>query len=426
MERINETGVMSNLPFEARQFISACRIASVYCVLACAINWTEGLQPSLMSLLVGLVLLLEGMRWKALRQGLSDELQWGFALFTSAGLALAWFLHGGLRGSIPMVFLLATFLSLSTAEKHRRRFLAVYVISAFICLGIEFVEPDLISLYPSPRSQFLDNGLGLLAALLALGYGTHHFKSSYDRQRLRVQQKNEELVFSNRQLQSVMKRNHEHLHCIAHDLRNPVGAVIGLVEVCREEYELEEGLQRDLATMEVAAQQALGLISQLSEIAYLEERKVVLARSRVVLATLVERTVRKLEPSARKKQQVLQLHLDQALQAEVDPQRLALVLDNLVENAIKYGPLEKPIQIHLEKAGSTAIFRVADQGQGVPEEQKDKLFTMFGKVGTRPTGKESSTGLGLYICKMITELHGGSLEQANLDPGCEFRLTLPL
>lgn len=433
MAQTAETGVFTQLPFETRQFVSACRIASVYCALALIINVVEGMQAPLVALLAGLLILLEGMRWSALRSGLTAQLQWAFALFTSVGLAAAWFLNGGMHGSIPMVYLLTLFLALSISDEYRLHFLGLYSLSAIFCLFVQITEPHWVMEYPNAHIQFLDSAVGMLTAMLALGYGTHNFKSSYDRQRSRVQRKNEEvslayteLQSTNSKLQQVMKTNHEHLHIIAHDLRNPVGAVIGLVEVCREEYELDADLQKDLATMEQAAQQALGLIQQLSEVAYLEERKVVLQRAPSRLAPLVERATRKLDPLARKKQQTISTLLDDTVEADVDPQRLSSILDNLIENAVKYSPLTSELEVRLERNGSNAVVRVRDQGPGIPDEQRSKLFTMFGKVGTRPTGKESSSGLGLYIAKMLTDLHGGKLEQENLAQGCEFRLLLPL
>ena len=179
------------------------------------------------------------------------------------------------------------------------------------------------------------------------------------------------------------------------------------------------------ATMEQAATQALELVQQLSEVAYLEERKVILQKAPAQLAPILERVLRKLEPLARKKHQVLHWELHAEVSSQVDSNRLASILDNLIENAIKYGPLESRIEVLLEVAGDRAVVRVRDQGPGIPEDQRVKLFTMFGKVGNRPTGKETSTGLGLYIAKMLSELHGGHLEQENLTPGNEFRLLLP-
>jgi len=432
VDRSQETGVMSSLPFEARQFISACRIASAYCIIAMTINILGGVTPALMALVISLFILLEWMRYKAQRYGISAVLQWGFAVSTSVSLALAWLLNGGLNGSVPMVYLLALFLAMSISEAQRAPIFCLYVVSAIFCLAVEGIWPDWITQYSSGRVQILDSAIGLLTAMFALGYGTHQFKSSYDRQRVRVQMKNEEVSraylktqASNERLQEVMRRNHEHLHIIAHDLRNPVGAVIGLVEVCREEYELNEGLTKDLATMEQAASQALELVQHLSEVAYLEERKVILQKGSTPLAPIVERVVRKLEPLARKKHQDLQWELDPSLSAHVDTNRLASILDNLIENAIKYSPLDSRIEVRLELAGDRAVVRVRDQGPGIPDDQKTRLFTMFGKVGNRPTGKGSSTGLGLYIAKMLSELHGGHLEQENLKPGTEFRLLLP-
>ena len=423
---------MSNLPFEARQFISACRIASVYCIIALTINVVGGATPALMALVVSLFILLEWMRYKAQRYGISALLQWSFALSTSISLALAWLLNGGLNGSVPLVYLLALFLAMSISESQRMPIFFMYLASASICLLIEGTKPDWILQYADGHVQFLDCALGLMMAMFALGYGTHQFKSSYDRQRQRVQIKNEEVSRAylktqagHDRLQEVMRRNHEHLHIIAHDLRNPVGAVIGLVEVCREEYELNEGLTKDLATMEQAATQALELVQQLSEVAYLEERKVILQKAPAQLAPILERVLRKLEPLARKKHQVLHWELHAEVSSQVDSNRLASILDNLIENAIKYGPLESRIEVLLEVSGDRAVVRVRDQGPGIPEDQRVKLFTMFGKVGNRPTGKETSTGLGLYIAKMLSELHGGHLEQENLTPGNEFRLLLP-
>lgn len=413
------------LPFEARQFISACRIASAYCLLVEAINFLGGPRPALMALVFCLLILLEWMRYKALRHGLSPALQWGFALSTSISLILAWLLNGGLYGSVPSVFLLALFLALSVSESYRRAIFGLYLGAALFCLALQAIQPEWIALYSNEKVQFLDAALSLVMAMVALGYGTHQFKSSYDRQRTRLQTKNQDVQTTNRNLQGLMQRNHEHLHIIAHDLRNPIGAVIGLVEVCREEYELTPPLEKDLATMEQAALQALDLVQQLSEVAYLEERKVVLQARPAEVAPLIESVIRKLEPMARKKQQQLECHLETSLKAEVDSNRMASILDNLIENAIKYSPLDSRIEIHLERRGPDVQVRVRDQGPGIPENQRDRLFTMFGKVGTRPTGKETSTGLGLYIAHMLTELHGGRLEQENLSPGCEFRLILP-
>jgi len=423
----NSGGSASPLPFETRQFVSACRIASVYCLAFLTINILGGPHPGLIALALTLFGSLEMLRWKALRKGITLSLQWTFAAATSVTLSLAWMLTGGVYGPIPIVFLLALFLVMSISEHQRLHFLLLYLGCTFVCLVVQGFRPEWVSYYSSSPVQFADNALGLLTAMLALGYGTHHFKASYDRQRALILNKSEQIGRSHQELQELMQRNREHLHIIAHDLRNPVGAVIGLVEVCREEYELEEALSKDLDTMEQAAQQALAMIKHLGDVATLEERKVVLQPRQMKLADLVERSLRKLGPLARRKNQHLELRLDETLQGVVDEGRLISIFDNLIENAIKYSPLQSEIEIILERTSLGDIaFRVRDQGVGVPDDQRSKLFTMFGKVGTRPTGKETSTGLGLYIAHMVSQLHGARLEHENLPTcGSEFRLVLP-
>lgn len=420
-------GPGSPLPFETRQFVSACRIASAYCLAFLTINVLGGPHAALILLALILMGSLELLRWKALRDGMTLSLQWTFAAATSVTLSLAWMLTGGVYGPIPIVFLLALFLVMSISEHQRLHFLLLYLSCTFVCLLVQGFRPEWVSYYSSSPVQFADNALGLLTAMLALGYGTHHFKASYDRQRAMILKTNEQIGHSHSELQELMQRNREHLHIIAHDLRNPVGAVIGLVEVCREEYELEEALSKDLDTMEQAARQALAMIKHLSDVASLEERKVVLQPKKVKLAELVERSLRKLGPLARRKNQNLELRIDESLQGVVDEGRLISVFDNLIENAIKYSPLQSEIEIVLERtAPGDIVFRVRDQGVGVADDQRSKLFTMFGKVGTRPTGKETSTGLGLYIAHMVSQLHGARLEQENLARGgSEFRLVLP-
>ena len=67
-----------------------------------------------------------------------------------------------------------------------------------------------------------------------------------------------------------------------------------------------------------------------------------------------------------------------------------------------------------------------DQGPGIPDNERDKLFKEFGRLSAQPTGGEKSTGLGLAICRRIVEAHGGTIVAENLPvSGCEFRVTLP-
>lgn len=104
----------------------------------------------------------------------------------------------------------------------------------------------------------------------------------------------------------------------------------------------------------------------------------------------------------------ISLHL---LEAEglvcADPARFAQTLDNLVSNAIKYSARGTMVTVYSEVRGDFVRVSVVDQGPGIPEEERDLLFTQFGKLTARPTQGESSTGLGLWIVKNLVTMQGG-------------------
>jgi signal transduction histidine kinase len=108
-----------------------------------------------------------------------------------------------------------------------------------------------------------------------------------------------------------------------------------------------------------------------------------------------------------------------------DPMRIAQVLDNLLDNALKYSPAGSPIAISLTVEGGEAQVRVADHGVGVPAGERDRLFTPFYR--TSRTSNMPGTGLGLHISQQLATRHGGRLWlEASSDEGSVFALALPL
>jgi K+-sensing histidine kinase KdpD len=98
----------------------------------------------------------------------------------------------------------------------------------------------------------------------------------------------------------------------------------------------------------------------------------------------------------------------------------------LLNNAVKYSPPGAKITAEYRWNTTEFSFGVKDQGPGIPENERDKLFKDFGRLSVQPTGGEKSTGLGLAICRKIVDAHSGTIVAENLAAGgCEFRVTLP-
>jgi signal transduction histidine kinase len=107
-----------------------------------------------------------------------------------------------------------------------------------------------------------------------------------------------------------------------------------------------------------------------------------------------------------------------------DPERIAEILDNLLDNAIKYSPASASIEISLTEHGTDVHVRVADHGVGVPPSERSSLFTPFFRTST--TSHVAGTGLGLHISQQLAKRHGGRLWlEASSDAGSVFVLALP-
>lgn len=110
---------------------------------------------------------------------------------------------------------------------------------------------------------------------------------------------------------------------------------------------------------------------------------------------------------------------------QADKMGLTAILQNLLENAVKYSPEGSYIELSAEQVGTKLRFKVADQGQGIPAEEKQAVFEKFYRMGNEETRHSTGTGLGLYIVNQVLNAHGGSIQVSdNLPKGTVFTIEL--
>lgn len=134
------------------------------------------------------------------------------------------------------------------------------------------------------------------------------------------------------------------------------------------------------------------------------------------LEDLVQTVVAQNEMNAERKSIRLRVEC-QDVQIWGDERMLSQALNNLVNNAIKFSPSGTETFVWTEARGNFYRISVHDQGPGIPEEDREQLFGMFSKLSNRPTGGESSTGLGLWIVRQLIDLHGGDCGMDTPDDG---------
>jgi signal transduction histidine kinase len=108
-------------------------------------------------------------------------------------------------------------------------------------------------------------------------------------------------------------------------------------------------------------------------------------------------------------------------------QAVTEILENLLSNAVKYSPYGAKVIVASSVQNSFASVSVQDEGPGISDDDRERLFQRFARLSAKPTGGEHSTGLGLYIVKRLTEMLGGTVV-CNSEPGkgAEFTVSLPL
>jgi signal transduction histidine kinase len=143
------------------------------------------------------------------------------------------------------------------------------------------------------------------------------------------------------------------------------------------------------------------------------------------LSRLVEDSIETFRRRAVAANALLQSAISPDIHAQVDPEAMAIVVSNLLENAVKYGDVPAAVEVDLSMDGNRAVLEVADNGSGIPKADVGLIFGRFYRGGEEMTRTARGTGLGLYLVQQIVEAHRGTVEVASTGPtGTTFRVTL--
>jgi signal transduction histidine kinase len=239
-----------------------------------------------------------------------------------------------------------------------------------------------------------------------------------------------ELAKKNVELERLNQQKDRFLGMAAHDLRSPLAIILTYSEFLLDEADeaLSEEHLEFLARIQSSTEFMLKLVNDLLDISTIEAGKLQLACQPTNLIALVERNVALNSILAAKKQMQLSCHYDEDLpEVMVDAARIEQVLNNLIANAIKYSYPHSTVEIGVARHENQAVISIKDEGQGIPADEIEKLFELFGKITVRSTNGEKSSGLGLAIArKIVQEHHGDIWVESQEGSGSTFYFSLPL
>lgn len=307
------------------------------------------------------------------------------------------------------------------------------------CLALPLTHNDkgigvLLVYVPGQRHIFSSEEIGLLQGLASQAAGAisnaklyAQLQSAYERQK------------------ELDRLKDEFILTVSHEFRTPVTAIEGYVTlISRHGHRLEQAkLDQFASEIHVATNQLMGMINMLHDANNIENAPLVLTLFPVNVRQVAEQAISTQSPEGKAR---LQLDITDDLWAMGDAERLTHIFSNLISNAIKYSPSDRPCQItarietreHLAQQGSThaqaqdaperwVVVGVRDWGEGIPPEDQGRLFRKFVRLSRSLTTSVRGTGLGLWICRQYVEAMGGDIwVESEFGNGSHFQFSLPV
>ena len=231
-----------------------------------------------------------------------------------------------------------------------------------------------------------------------------------------------------------LERTRDEFFAIAsHEMRTPLTAIRGNMSLIKDLF-LDKIKNADVKEMiddtYEASVRLIGIVNDFLDVSRLEQGKLTLNKENVDLVAMIEKAVQKLSVLAESKKLSLKFESkDVDMPVLADRERVKQVIFNLISNAINYTP-EGSVSVDVIKEDNFIKVSVTDTGRGVSEQNQSLLFHKFQQAGEKILARDvtKSTGLGLYISKMLIESMGGKiwLEKSELGKGSTFAFTLPI
>jgi signal transduction histidine kinase len=366
-----------------------------------------------------------------------------FFLASVAVFSLLWFYNGGYDGNNG-VLIFVYFIVFITILPSKYRFLgfAVYSMMIVVLVTIQYLKPEFITPYEFEYHRFIDLALGYFFYLILAYVIQNTIIKNYEEDRKKIKIQNDQLNLlvekqndTNAKLEQSLNHVKElnsakdrFITVLSHDLRSPFQGLLGITKILDSEYDSFNDTEKRLYISQVngSVEKLYSFLEELLLWGRVQKNAVKLTYESTVIRELIHQTVSLISETASKKKISVEVVCDELLTAVLDREMIAIVLRNLISNAIKFSTVGGKILVTAQLEIDHIKISTTDNGVGIPEDIIPKLFRLDESVSTVGTDGEQGSGMGLILCNDIVKKHNGEITVRSKEGrGSTFTIQIP-
>lgn len=227
----------------------------------------------------------------------------------------------------------------------------------------------------------------------------------------------------------IEKMKTEFVSVAAHQLRTPLSAIKWTIRMILDgdAGEINEEQRELLEQTYISNERMIRLINDLLDVSRIEEGRLLYNQEDTQIEDVLDSVIEASQEMLRNKNMVLEVNKKETPKVKIDKEKIGVVIQNLLENAIKYTEQGGKIKITLDNDEKNVIFKIEDSGVGIPKSQQDRIFTKFFRAENVTRMETNGTGLGLYTTKNIVQAHKGQIWfESEENKGTTFYFTIPI
>lgn len=228
-------------------------------------------------------------------------------------------------------------------------------------------------------------------------------------------------------LQQELQQKKDLITYLAHDLKTPLAAVIGYLDLLNENPDLSrEDRKKCLQITQEKAERLEKLIEEFFDIIRYDIQDIILNEKDVDLELMINQVADSFFPLLQKENRRIDIQIENNIKIKGDPDKLARVFNNVLKNALLYSKKDTDIYINVRSDDQMAKVNISNYGNKIPEEQLKKIFTKFYRLDEARSTETGGAGLGLAIAEKIVLAHEGKISVKNENGMIVFQIELPL